>query len=274
MQKNFQLKNNKVIPNLIWNLPHKLFMSKQQTTSVEDPGQKPSGMTLWDKRQTARVEDPCASSGIPCFINNNYVGRRSRSASRTGFFRDDLVLFTATTGGFTLIELLVVVLIIGILAAVALPQYQKAVWKARTAQLSTAVRSLAQAQQSYYLANGKYATSFSELDIDFDSLTPRTSPSVSASTRSTDAVRGNNWMDVIINSDTSFDISLALFTTGPYARTGIGFFHHISQAPTQKYYCMEPTSFIAGDFCQKVMQVSSEPISVYTYGYRYYPLAN
>ena len=68
-------------------------------------------------------------------------------------------------GGFTLIELLVVVLIIGLLASVALPQYQKSVWKSRAAEVKTFVANLEKAQTAYLLENGTYAQDFSQLDI-------------------------------------------------------------------------------------------------------------
>ncbi len=66
---------------------------------------------------------------------------------------------------FTLIELLVVVLIIGILSAIALPQYQKVVDKARFVETMTAGEALLTAEKVYYLANGTYTANFDNLDI-------------------------------------------------------------------------------------------------------------
>lgn len=68
-------------------------------------------------------------------------------------------------GGFTLIELLVVVLIIGVLTAVAVPQYRKAAAKARTVRILPLLRGLAEAEERFYIANGYYTAQIQELDV-------------------------------------------------------------------------------------------------------------
>lgn len=78
---------------------------------------------------------------------------------------------TYFTKGFTLIELLVVVLIIGILAAVALPQYQKAVYKAQGREALQFIDALDKALQVYYLQNDSYEGLNEDiLDIDLPEL--------------------------------------------------------------------------------------------------------
>ena len=74
--------------------------------------------------------------------------------------------YFTTTRGFTLIELLVVVLIIGILAAVAVPQYQRVTLKSRVASVLSMGRAVQVAQEVYYFENGVYTDTMDKLDID------------------------------------------------------------------------------------------------------------
>jgi len=82
--------------------------------------------------------------------------------------------------GFTLIELLIVVLIIGILAAVAVPKYQKTVEKSHAAEGMTIVSTLAKAGKMYTLETGDQyvdAAKWSDLNINYDMAQPDQSAS-------------------------------------------------------------------------------------------------
>ena len=68
---------------------------------------------------------------------------------------------------FTLIEVLITVLIIGILAAIAVPQYKLAVAKTRALQLIEIATSIAREEEMYYLANGSYTDKLKDLSISY-----------------------------------------------------------------------------------------------------------
>ena len=171
-----------------------------------------------------------------------------------GFARAASTGMTSEAGGFTLIELLVVVLIIGILAAVALPQYQKAVEKSRATQALTLLRATANAVQTFYLANGTWPRSFDDLDIDISwtGNTPWCHTDFVTSTRSNE-----DWSLQFYDREDLDDFDLYMGRiSGPYQ--GAGFI--ITDLRVGKISCAERIDDgllfqkNAGDYCEKIMK--------------------
>src|SRR3954451_1760461 len=72
---------------------------------------------------------------------------------------------TRARSAFTLIELLIVVVIIGILAAIAIPKFQNTKGKANAASLRADLRNLVTAEEAYYYDNSAYTTDVTALNI-------------------------------------------------------------------------------------------------------------
>ena len=201
------------------------------------------------------MEKECfKGSGVSCNKENDrYAGDlRVLRTAKSGM--------TAHLMGFTLIELLVVVLIIGILAAVAVPQYQKAVEKSKAAQGMMFVKAFNQAAPVYYLNNGIPATDIEQLDVGL-------SQAQKEEFLCTDIARECNkkeWGVALYGSNVE-DYGVVVWrTSGKYKGAGFAMYYILSEHGKElgynvnELYCLErasgPNQISAerGFYCQKL----------------------
>ncbi|ACC98985.1 PilE-like protein [Elusimicrobium minutum Pei191] len=147
--------------------------------------------------------------------------------------------------GFTLIELLVVVLIIGILAAIALPQYTKSVEKSRFSQAFILVSALGRAQERYVLAAGTPAFTFDDFDVDLPTKAVPGTVTGNLSHKAGGALTDNLFDYVIdsVNSPVWYGTPTVVRNSGNYK--GGGFIY--SQG---RIYCVEGAGSTK-QFCKK-----------------------
>ena len=195
-----------------------------------------SGLLLKEEKQPCfrqKVEDP-----------------QQKLLGMTNFFDNG-------NNAFTLIELLVVVLIIGILAAVAVPQYQKAVEKSKAAQGIALVKSFAQAAEAYHLVNGTYATN-ADIDALDVGLSDEQKTKLLCADLFWDECADNGEWGITFQQTSGRQGVIAIRTSGPYAGAGFAMFQNsnLATVSTNTLYCYERNAGVyvltRGSYCQKL----------------------